>query len=103
MENSFYLNQSNARLELETKDGLTDVASAKIKYIKPDKTEGEWQAGITGTIVFYDFTKNIEGGSELDQLGEWIVWPFLIYNDGRTLPGDADILIVFKEGRIIRR
>jgi hypothetical protein len=94
-----YKNQSGLRLTLETGVNLTTALSLKIKYIKPDKTAGSWNATITGTTkVYYDFTNNV-GVSELNQSGLWIVYAFVTFSDNRTAPGEPVTIMVYEEGQ----
>jgi hypothetical protein len=93
-----YKNQSGLRHELETGQVLTGVLDTKIKYIKPDGTEGLWQAQVNGNNVYYDFTEKPGGGSELDQVGNWKTWAYVTFQDGRKAPGEVFILKVYEEG-----
>ncbi len=95
-----YKNQSFLHIEIESIEPLTDVASAKIKFIRPDGTTGEWNATITGQLIDYKFTKLEGGGSELNQDGNWTFWHFLTATDGRTAPGDAFQIYVHLEGTV---
>lgn len=93
-----YLNQSWLKLTLSCGIDLTTAIECKIKYLKPDKTEGFLTAQKIGTEeIFYQFTKTIEG-SELDQTGKWTFWPHIKGADERIAIGQPCYLIVLPEG-----
>jgi Zn-dependent M28 family amino/carboxypeptidase len=93
-----YKNQSGLRLTLETGINITTASSLKIKYIKPDKTTGNWTATISGTTALYKDFINTGGNSELDQSGLWIFYSFITFSDGRLAPGEAVNIMVYEEG-----
>lgn len=73
--------------------GLT----AKIHYKKPSGEEGLWPASIvnekTGIISY-----SIQSASDLDESGDWHIWPKVTTSDGKTAPGKSILVKVLEEG-----
>ena len=92
-----YVNQSALRIQLNTTVDLTQAASVKIKYVKPNSTViYENPAGILDTvkgIVIYDFHQG-----ELDTAGNWTFWVDVLFNDGRNAPSSPVKIKVWEEG-----
>jgi len=90
-----YKNQYSLSLTLDSDITLTGATATKIKYIKPDGTNGEFDATISGTdSLIYEFTAN----DELDQSGDWIFWNYVTFSDNRIAPGEPVIIRVYEEG-----
>ncbi len=91
-----YLDQSNLKITAETGVTVTGALSQVIKFIKPDGSTGEWDATIDGTEdIFYEFSEP----SELDQLGVWVFWAYVVFADGRNAPGEPEKIEVFEQGK----
>jgi hypothetical protein len=88
--------QTALRLTLETFVDLADVSAAVIKYKRPDKSTGFFQAGISDAGAGKIFHECIEG--DIDQSGWWVFWAFVEFSDGRVAAGEAARLFVWKEG-----
>lgn len=87
-------NQSALEIRLDTEIDISGCTAMKIKYKKPSGTEGEWTAtAYDTTTVKYSFT-----GTELDEDGIWIFWPYVTMADGRVAPGQAVTQRVYAEG-----
>lgn len=95
--NKIYKNQSALQIKLTTNVDLSTVASAVIKYKKPDGvTTGEWDAQLEeGTT---NITYNVLDSTVLDVAGTWTVWSYLTFDDGREAPGEPVSLYIFEEG-----
>jgi hypothetical protein len=93
-----YKNQSGLRITLETGINISTASNLKIKYVKPDKTLGNWTATISGTTALYKDFVNVAGASELDQSGVWILYAFITFSDGRLAPGESINVMVYEEG-----
>ena len=90
-----YKNQFNLKLTLQTEVTVTGATATKIKYLKPDKTAGEFNASISGTEdLEYDFTVS----TELDQSGDWTFWAYVTFSDSRIAPGEPVVIRVYEEG-----
>lgn len=97
-----FKNQTALQIKLITGINLTNVRNitptgAKIKYRKPDATEGEWEAFIDNAefgSIFYD----VQNTTDLDQVGEWVLWSHITFLDGRSAPGATTTLQVIDEG-----
>ena len=88
--------QSALRITLKTFCDLEGVISAVIKFIKPDKTEGEFNAAVKDTGKGIIFHEVIEG--EIDVSGWWVFWAFVTFEDGRTAAGEAAKVYIWHEG-----
>ena len=72
------------------------LASAIIKYIDPDGTEGQWSPCIIDTLnkqVVFDNPI----GNKL-KVGTWKAWSYATAKDGRVIPGGPDTFIIKLEG-----
>jgi hypothetical protein len=88
--------QSALRITLKTSTDLEDIASAAIKYLKPDGTAGSFAAGVADAEKGIIFHECLEG--DLDKAGWWSFWAFITFDDGRTAVGEAAKVYVWKEG-----
>ena len=68
-----YVNQTALELRMDTNIDLSTMASAVIKYEKPDESTGEWSATAGGSGILI---KNFEAG-EIDQSGLWKFWVYV--------------------------
>ncbi len=66
IKDEIFVGQSLFNIRLDTKRDLTGISVAKIQYIKPDKSVGEWDAEIEGTEVVYEVQVD-----DIDQHGPW--------------------------------
>ena len=88
--------QSALRITLKTFTNLEGIISAVIRYRKPNKATGEFQAGVGDIgegLIFYEC---LEG--DIDVSGWWVFWAFITFSDGRTAAGQAARVYVWKEG-----
>lgn len=92
--NKIYLNQSNLKIILDTQVTITGAQELKIKYRRPDNIEGEW-TGVEedSTSVSYTFSDG-----ELNKVGLWVIWAYVVFSDGRNAPGEPVNLRVYAEG-----
>jgi len=91
-----YAGQTSLRLVLKTYVDLTGIQSATIRFLKPDGTPGEFDAGAPNPeegLVCHEF-----GEGELDAAGWWRFWAFVRFADGRTAAGEAAKVHVWREG-----
>ena len=91
-----YRGQSALRITLKTFCDLEGVASAVIKYNKPDGSTGELAAAVGDAAQGLIFHECIEG--ELDAAGLWSFWAFVTFSDGRTAAGETARVYIWKEG-----
>lgn len=95
-----YKNQENLRIKLTTGVSIVDATIKKIKYEKPDGTEGSWNAEVedaTNGIIYYD-VKITANGADIDQVGIWKFWAFITFSDGRSAPGEVIEQRIYAEG-----
>lgn len=91
-----YLNQSSLRIILTTGVNISGASVRQIKYKKPSGTTGNWTATELDSgagSIYYDLT-----GTELDELGTWTLWAYVMFSDGRSAPGEPVSVIVHTEG-----
>jgi hypothetical protein len=96
------LGQTKLRLWCYVNLDLTDVDTVIIKYIKPSKKTGHWDAEIFDRvkgIVFYDVTKiDLPDPPTLNETGEWKRWVDATWSDDRHAEGDTITWTVYKPG-----
>jgi len=88
--------QSSLRIQLTTNVDITGALVKSIKYIKPSGATGSWTATSADDllgIIYYD----IQAG-DLSESGNWKMWAFITFADGRSAPGEAIKIPVKKEG-----
>jgi hypothetical protein len=91
-----YAGQSALRITVKTFTDLEDIASAVIKYRKPDGSAGEFAAGAGDAAKGVIFHECIEG--EIDMAGWWAFWAFITFADGRTAAGETAKVFIWHEG-----
>ena len=89
-----YVGQSNLTISLITGATLENVQAAKIKYKRPDGTQGEWTGTTSGQLVEYS-TSN----GDLPTAGTWTLWVYIVFNDNRISVGEPSTLVVYAEGQ----
>lgn len=107
MSDYLFLGQTKARIKMtlyEQESGgaidLSDASGVKIHYQKPSGATGSWTAAVLEAIsgtIYYDFPA---GASPLDELGFWLLWAKVTYNDTRELPSLAVRVRVISEGTL---
>jgi len=92
-----YQAQDYLKIRVTLNYDLSDVASVQLNYNGPNGNHGVWDVVIedveTG-IIYYD----VPTGEPLNFAGDWLVWPTLIFNNGKRLSGTPFKLAVYKEG-----
>jgi hypothetical protein len=88
--------QSALRITVRTFADLEGVASAVIRYRKPDGSSGEFAAGVGDVAKGVIFHECLEG--EIDKAGWWTFWVFITFANGRTAAGEAAKVFVWEEG-----
>ena len=91
------MGQSALRITLKTFCDLEGIERAEIKYIKPNKDEGTFCAGVSDAENGLIFHECIEG--EIDVPGWWAFWAFITFADGRTAAGETAKVYVWQEGK----
>jgi hypothetical protein len=77
-------------------DVLADYSTLEIKYRDPDGSKDVWTAKIYDAdhkYIYYDVPINILS------FGDWTVWSFITFNDGKPFPGDPVTFNVLPEGK----
>ena len=92
-----YHNQDYLRIRVTMNYDLSDVATVQLHFNGPNGRDGIWDVvieDIENGIIYHD----VLTGTPLDAVGTWIVWPVLIFNSGKRLPGTPFSFGVAKEG-----
>lgn len=99
MNGKIYVGQTMLTIKIFLDSDLTDVATALIKYIKPNKTQGQFTAVIenadSGIIKYI-----VMNPSDLDISGNWKFWAHLTFSDTRVIASTPTTLEILKEGDI---
>jgi len=97
MMNHIYVNQTALEIILKTATSLREADSVEIRYSKPDRCCGSFNAEISdreqGTICHF-----VSKPEELDMPGWWNLWSYVRFSDGRCAPGRAVRIYVYPEG-----
>ena len=91
-----FMGQSALRITVNVFCDLEGAEKAVIKYRKPDKKSGEFEAVIKDRekgVIFYDCVSG-----DIDVSGWWSFWAFVTFADGRTAAGETAKIFVWKEG-----
>jgi hypothetical protein len=89
--------QSALRITVKTFSNLEEIEKAEIKYLKPNKKEGIFSAGVSDVERGLIFHECIEG--DIDISGWWVFWALITFADGRTAAGEAAKVYVWDEGK----
>lgn len=99
---NIYQYQTALTIFLETEINLTGTTTKKIRYKKPDKTGDSWTA--TGDTIDAGDTDlgmiyyTVGDSEDLNQIGNWTFWPYIVFSNGTYAVGDAAQLNIRKEG-----
>jgi hypothetical protein len=72
------------------------ILSVVIKYLMPDGSTGEFQAGVADMAKGVIFHECIEG--DITMAGWWAFWASITFADGRTAAGKAAKVYIWAEG-----
>jgi len=81
------------RIELDCIEDVSTSTTRQIKYIKPSGVQGNWDALLTGTVMYYD----AEAG-DIDEDGNWCLQTYAEWGDGRIFHGEMFKYIVKSNG-----
>lgn len=87
---SFFKDQTNATIKLDTKIDLSTASYVGIDYKKPDGTTGSWEGTADGTQVVYEVVSG-----DLNQVGIYALQAKTVI-DGATAKGELVQLTVSK-------
>ena len=93
-----FVGQSALRIQLTTGQNIASAMVTEIHYKKPDNTEGSWDAAIgseTAGTIYYDILDD----SILDQAGQWKLWAYIKFSDGRNALGTPVTQMVYNPGK----
>lgn len=93
-----YKGQTALQVRLNTGISLHNALECRIKYKKPNGTQGYWIAE-RDTSTTYSIFYNVESENTLDIAGTWTLWSYIIFNDGKEAPGAPVSMTVFEEGK----
>lgn len=89
-----YRGQTNFKLILQTGSVIVDVASAHIKFKKPDQTLGEWVAVVNVRNLEKTFTID-ESGLES---GKYTLWCHIVHTTGLVSISESASLTIHEPG-----
>lgn len=81
------------KIELSLDIDITGAEEKKIKYIKPDGTEGSWDAEVVDAE-----TGTIKKELAIEGIGDWVVWAYALIPEDQKLIGEPVKFTVYKEG-----
>ena len=93
-----YVGQTALIFRDSTGIDLSNADTMEIKYIKPDNTDGSWDAEIYGAAIDGVIQYTIESADDLDQAGEWVRWAYITFTNGNIAPGEPIGFVVEEEG-----
>ena len=89
------------KMELRTLSGnppLEGANTAEIHYFKPNGDTGHFNAAFQ-TEQDVEITYELQqGANEIDQVGQWVLWPKITYSDGKVAYGSPEKYKVKKVG-----
>jgi len=86
----------DVKVRLTVGQDITGASVKKIRYIAPDKTTGDKDAEVEDAvngIIYAEFPK-----TETNIARNWIFWTFIIFNDGKSAPGETIMRYFYPEG-----
>lgn len=93
-----YVNQTKVDLFIECKFdaagvAMTNVTSHKINLVSPTGKKSELDAELSpnGKTIFYQLSEPI-----LDEVGNWVMYPSLVFDDGRSADGEPSTFMIHK-------
>jgi len=90
--------QTKLQIKLTVEQDITGATQTLIRYKKPSGARGEWSATpadpATGLLEFEPASS-----ATLDECGQWIIWAYVVFSDGRTAAGEPVTMQVNGEGR----
>jgi len=95
---SVFYGQDSLKIQLTTNTDITGATGLAIKYRKADgSTTGSWTAtssNDTTGVIYYD----VSSTSVLNSVGDWKIWAYVTFSDGRVAPGVPAVMTVQTEG-----
>lgn len=92
-----YKGQTKLTIKVNLGVDISGATSTLLKYEKPDGNSGNFIATIlsatTGDIQYIPASIN-----DLDVVGEWVMWGYVVFSDGKIASGEPFKLIINKEG-----
>jgi hypothetical protein len=90
--------QTKLQIKLSLEQDITDAKSVKIKFRKPSGLIGSWTATVinpTSGIIA------VEPASPetLNETGNWVLWAYIVFSDGRVASGEPVTMAVNWEGK----
>ena len=94
--NRIYIGQT--KLDLVTKVGqdITGAITTDLKYRKPNGIIGVFNCSIKDALVG-ELTYSVQS-NDLDINGNWKLWAYVVFADGRIGIGNSFDIKVYKEG-----
>jgi hypothetical protein len=78
---------------------ITGYSTALIKYIKPNKTTGQFTATVTsatnGVLVY-----EIQNASDINLAGDWVFWAYITYQNEKIGIGEPFVVTAKNQGQL---
>jgi len=95
---TIFKGQTKLQIKLTVEQDITGAVQTLIRYKKPSGARGEWTANIVNPATgILDFEP--ASAATLDETGQWTLWAFVQFSDGRTAAGEPVTMQVNGEGR----
>ena len=78
---------------------ITGYSTALIKYIKPNKTTGQFTATVTSAVNGV-LSYPIQSASNIDIAGDWVFWAHITYSNGKIGIGEPFIVTAKNQGQL---
>ena len=92
-----YKGQTKLSISVSVGQDITGATATNIKYKKPSGNFGYFEATVidsTKGIIKY----NIQSSSDLDEVGTWSFWAYIVFASGDYACGEAKQQEVSREG-----
>lgn len=91
-----YIAQTELKITAQMAVTVTGAITKVIKYIKPDKSTGEWPAEFGAEVNEIYFNTFLP--TTLDQSNDWIFWGHVTFAGGGYAAGEPETVKVYVEG-----
>ena len=95
---NIFKGQTKLQIKLTVEQDITEAIQTVIRYKKPSGARGEWTATpadpATGLLKYEPASS-----ATLDECGQWTIWAYVQFSDGRTAAGEPVTMQVNGEGR----
>jgi hypothetical protein len=91
-----YIGQTKLDLVTRVGQDITGATTTLLKFRKPTGTTGSFAPTITNAARG-EVTHSV-GASDLDVVGSWVFWAYVVFSDGKIGIGTTFTVVVSNEG-----